>query len=62
MRREVSWLLPTATESSRVTREHLSRFCRMLFEDPESRRLFEWFAKMMERHLKEDHKGNGTCS
>jgi hypothetical protein len=44
LRREISWLLPTAPNTAAVTRSKLARFCQMLFEDPQSRYVFHWFA------------------
>jgi len=43
LRREISWLLPTAQDPAAVTRDHLRRFCRMLFQDPEAHAHFLWF-------------------
>jgi hypothetical protein len=43
VRREISWLLPSAADPTSVTREYLGRFCQMLFREPVARDLFSWF-------------------
>jgi hypothetical protein len=43
LRREISWLLPQAAVPAEVTQQHLERFCRMIFQDPYARDVFDWF-------------------
>ena len=43
LRREASWLLPKASDPAAVTREHLERFCHMLFQNPATRDFLDWF-------------------
>jgi conjugative relaxase-like TrwC/TraI family protein len=45
VRREISWLLPTAADPSAVTLGCLQRLCEMLFYDPVANDLFAWFGR-----------------
>jgi transcriptional regulator with XRE-family HTH domain len=47
LRREISWLLPTAGDPAAVTRDHLRRFCRMLFQDPKAHAHLHWFEECL---------------
>ena len=45
VRREISWLLPTAADPHAVTIQCLQRFCEMLFRDPVAYDLFTWYGE-----------------
>jgi hypothetical protein len=50
LRREISWLLPTATDPSAVKSVYLRRFCEMLFQDRFASEFFAWFHKYAKSH------------
>ena len=43
VRREISWLLPSAADPASIAREYFGRFCRMLLREPVARDLLSWF-------------------
>ena len=49
-RREISWLLPSASDPPSIVRDHLENFCLLLFKDERAQKMWDWFAGHARMH------------